>query len=59
MYDHKNYPPKPQKLPIILTDPNQDSLMRKAVYGPKRGQFLKFDGITDNPIEVRLFFFLT
>ena len=37
MYDHKNYSPKPQKLPIILTDPNQDSLRRKAVYGPKRG----------------------
>ena len=51
-----NYPPKHNKLPIIITQPKDDYLNRKAIFGPRRGQFLRFNRVDDDPYEVTLFY---
>ena len=55
-YSYMNYPQKPDKLPVIITQPKDDYLNRKAIFGPRRGQFLRFNGVDENPYEVNLFY---
>ena len=55
-YDLRNYPPPEQRqIPIVITDPTDDNLMRKAVYGKSKGQFL-IDNKENDPVEIQIFF---